>query len=131
MTIKSAPNLKKTDYNIPGLGVAREIVRWSYKANEGDLSEEVFMLEDKFVIINLVDIKEEGLSDIKDIRTEIEVKVKEEKKAGMIIEKIKKAYTADASLESIGQSTGREVETFKTPPASLVTVTVSFSTAAV
>ena len=81
-------DLKINDKTIVGLESPRELVRWAFKQEEGTISGP-FELGDKFVVCALTSIKEEGFATLEQIRTEMEVGAKNEKKSNFIINKIK------------------------------------------
>ena len=83
-----ADNLKESDKTIIGLESPRELIRWAFRAGKGDISEP-FEFGNKFVIAVLTEVKEEGYAPLEQIRTEIEIGAKKEKKAEIIIEKIR------------------------------------------
>ena len=61
----SVPNVvKENDFQLGGLQDARQIVKWAFEANEGDVSEP-FTMKDDFVVA-VVDRKvKEGVPDVK------------------------------------------------------------------
>jgi peptidyl-prolyl cis-trans isomerase D len=85
-----ADNLRENDKNVPGLEQPRELVRWAYQAEKGDVSK-VFTFGDKYVIAHLVDIKEKGILPLDEVRDQVTAEVRKQKKAEMLIEKFKAA----------------------------------------
>ncbi len=104
-------NVKINDFMISGLGSAREIIRWMYDANVGDVSS-VFALDGRYVVAKLSGKQDEGLMKLDaNMRPSIESAVKAEKKA----EKIKEKYKSVNSLDAIAQQAGQqkaEVDSF-------------------
>ena len=80
-------DLKITDKTIVGLDSPREVIRWAFKQEKGTISGP-FELGNKFVVCALTSIKEEGIASLEQIRTEMEIGAKNEKKASYIINKI-------------------------------------------
>jgi len=76
---KPAFGLKINDSNIPGLGLARDIIKWTYSANNGDISE-VFSLDDKYVVTKVSNVKEEGVLTVEGLRSELESAVRKQKR---------------------------------------------------
>lgn len=99
-------NIKVTNFNIDGLGPAREVVRWMYEHKVGEISQ-VFQLGDaRYVVAKLAAVHEEGLKQLNPIdRPMLEQKVKEEKKAEIIAKKF-----GGKSLDAIAAETQQTVQ---------------------
>lgn len=96
-------NVKANDFMINGLGSGREVIRWMYDANVGDVSS-VFAMDGRYVVAKLSDKKEPGLMKLDAaMRPSIESMVKAEKKAAIIVEKYKNAQTLDAIAQASAQ----------------------------
>lgn len=89
---------------IRGLGFNRQMVRWIYEADLGDVSEP-FQVEDKYVVAVVTEIGEEGTMSVKKARPMVEVLIRNQKKAAQLSQKIGKP----ASLEAVTTSTGQPV----------------------
>lgn len=76
--------LKLSEESVPALGSAREIVRWAFDASIGDVSEP-FEMEDKFVVVALSSVKEEGTISFEAAAEMIKPEVIKEKKAEKFI----------------------------------------------
>lgn len=106
----SAQNVGKNARSIPGIEQAREIVRWAYtEAQPGDVSE-VIAHDNRFIIAVLTGKQEEGVQNLDDVKDQITTKVREEKKAKQIIEKLQ---TLNGSMEEIAQGYGQGATTGK------------------
>ena len=70
-----ADELQESTISIPGLENPRELVRWAYKSEVGDVSD-VFEFGNKIVVATLISIKKEGLKDVEDVRAEVETLVR-------------------------------------------------------
>ncbi len=90
MTIRIASNLKEMDKEIAGLESPREMVKWAYTAELGDVSS-VFELGDKFVVAKLNKIIEKGPAPLEDVKNEITVAVTKEIKGQQLTEKMQQA----------------------------------------
>ena len=103
---RMAENVKVSDYLIPGIGPSREIIKWMYDAKVGDVSQ-VITLDKRYLIAKLTDIQTKGLKKLTAAnRPQLEAIVKNEKKAEMIAAK----YKSVASLESVAQASGQQVQ---------------------
>ncbi|HNQ61086.1 MAG TPA: peptidylprolyl isomerase [Bacteroidia bacterium] len=101
-----ADNIRQTDKNIPGLESPRELVRWVYEANTGDISK-AFSLGEKYVIAKLVQIKNKGTLPLDIVREQVTAEVRKNKKAEKMIEKIEAAgaTTIDALAQKMNTTT--------------------------
>jgi peptidyl-prolyl cis-trans isomerase D len=97
-----ADNLRPMDFVIPGVGQARELVRWAYDAKQGDVSN-VFTFEDKYVVAVLNGIRKEGTAAIDEVRPQVEAEVRKEKKADQIIEKLQSPASLEAAAKAVSQ----------------------------
>lgn len=108
---KVAENVKENDFNIPGIGNSREVVRWMYEANEGDVSA-VFAVQGRYVVAKVSAIQQPGLMKLDaNNRPTIENLVKVEKKSKIIIEKYKNITSFDQLVSTSGQNPG-QVDSF-------------------
>jgi peptidyl-prolyl cis-trans isomerase D len=101
-----AQNVKPSDFQIPGVGTSREVIRWMYNAKVGDVSQ-VFSLDNRYIVGKLSNIQESGLPKINESnRTMYEGLVKAEKKSAKIIEKFKSSTT----LEALAQASAQQIQ---------------------
>ena len=104
--LRSVDNVAELDENLPGLPEQRSIVQWAFSddTKEGEIKR--FNLSyGGYAIVRLVEKKAAGLASAKDVFNELVPKVREEKKAKMIIEENK----AITSLEDLAAKNGLEV----------------------
>ncbi|MDX1908944.1 MAG: peptidylprolyl isomerase [Bacteroidia bacterium] len=73
--------------DILGLGGGREIIIWALNADVKAISK-VYRVKDSYVVAQVYKRKEEGLKDIEDVRDEVEGKIRAEKKAKLIKDKL-------------------------------------------
>jgi peptidyl-prolyl cis-trans isomerase D len=97
-----ADNLRPMDFVIPGVGQARELVRWAYEAKKGDVSS-VFTFEDKYVVAVLTGIREEGTASLEEVRPQVEAEVKKRRKAEQLIAKLQNPASLDAAAKASSQ----------------------------
>lgn len=95
-----ANNLEAGSRNLNNIQNAREVVRWAFsEASEEEVSP-VFELDNSYLVATLVNRKEEGDATLADVREQVELLVRNEKKAGMIIEKLK-GKTTLADMQAV------------------------------
>ncbi|RFS23400.1 hypothetical protein DVR12_10315 [Chitinophaga silvatica] len=112
---KRIAEVRPMDFAVPGIGQARELVRWAYEAKTGAVSN-VFTFEDKYVVATLSNITAEGTAPLASVRPMVEAEVRRHKKAEQIISKLQ----TPASLEAAASATNQPVLkaeniTFATP----------------
>ena len=92
---KIAENIKESDKSIVGLEGSRELVKWAYKAEKGDVSK-TFEFGNKYVVAVLKEIKEEGNAPFEQVKEEVELAANKEKKAEKFTEEFNAAITSGA-----------------------------------
>jgi peptidyl-prolyl cis-trans isomerase D len=97
-----ADNLKEGDKNIAGLESPRELIRWAYKAEKGDVSK-VFTFGDKYVIAKLSDIKEKGTLPMETVKDQVTAGAIKKKKGDMLEEQFKTKSAGATTIDAIGQ----------------------------
>jgi peptidyl-prolyl cis-trans isomerase D len=75
--------IKANDFDIPGIGAARNIVRWVYENDINDVSEP-FELGDNYVVAVITSEEKEGLASITAVRPQVEGVIRDKKKADKI-----------------------------------------------
>jgi len=107
-----ASDIKANDFDIPGIGTARNIVRWVYEKEVNDVSEP-FELGDNYVVAVITSEEKKGLASVTAARPQVEGIIRDKKKAEKIKATIKgktlEAIAADAKAivqraDSIGFS---------------------------
>ena len=101
-----AENVRENSFSIQGIGSAREIIKWAFGHKVGDVSAQPFRINDqRYVVAKLTSIEEKGLMAITaSNRPMLEQRVKEEKKAELIMNKYK-----GQGLDAIAQGTSQTV----------------------
>lgn len=104
-----ADNIKEGDKALPGLEDAKELVRWAYKANKGDVSP-VYEFKDRFVVATLTGIKEKGIAPLEEVIEDVTIKAIRDKKAETFINEFKTKAGASTSINDIASKMGLTVE---------------------
>ena len=99
-----AADIKHNDMNIPALGSSRQMVKWIYEADRGDVSE-MFTIDNKYVVGTVTEINKEGIASAAKARPMVEYIIRNQKKAEQIKKKIGTANT----LEAIAAATNQPV----------------------
>ena len=85
-----ADNLLESSQNISGLDNPRQMIRWAYEAQVGQVSD-VMEFGNKFAVATLTQIKEEGMQELEDVRASVEAIVRNEKRAEMLVNQLRDA----------------------------------------
>jgi peptidyl-prolyl cis-trans isomerase D len=111
-----AADIKPLDAEIPGLGNSRQLVRWIYEADKGDVSEAFNNVGDKSIVVMVTEINKEGSMSPAKARPMIEFIVRNQKKAAQIKKSIGTATTLDAVATATKMPVLRaDSITFQTP----------------
>jgi len=94
LTKRIANNLLQNDRNIAGLESPRELIRWAFRANKGEVST-VFEFGDMYVVAALTQIREEGIAPLEQVTDDVKIKAIKEKKAAILAEKAKNAMKSN------------------------------------
>lgn len=112
--IIQANNLDANSRNINNIQNAREVVRWAFtEASKKEVSS-VFELDNSYLVATLISRKDEGDATLADVKEQIELIVKNEKKAAIIIEKLKgKSTMEDLKAVFLDDASVNEVPNLK------------------
>ncbi len=99
-----ATDIKPNDMVIPAIGASRQLVRWIYNADKGDVSE-MFVIDNKNVVAVVTDVTKEGTMSPAKARPMTEYILKNKKKA----EQIKKNIGTANTLEAVAAATKQQV----------------------
>lgn len=90
----------ENDRKISGLEQPRELIKWAFEAEKGNVSE-VFEFGNRFVVATLANVKESGVQALADVKTQVEAAVIAEKKGEYLLEKFNSALSGGATFESL------------------------------
>ncbi len=102
-------NVTATASGFAGLDNARDLVRWAYKANKGDLSDQVFTIGDQYVVARLVEVKKKGILPLETVKKQIEVPVRNMVKGKMLTDKFTAALNGASGIDQVAQKAGSKV----------------------
>lgn len=89
--------------SLPGLEDARPLIKWAYKADKGDVSDEIFNVGDKYVVAVLTAVKPEGTLALEDVKKQIEPDVKRAVQAKVLKEKFEKSLAGTNNINQLAQ----------------------------
>jgi len=103
---RNVEGLKKMEFNIPGLGDQRDIVRWAFKDDTELGSTKLHPVADGYVAVLLYNSTEEGLQPVDVARAKVEPILVNKKKAAILEAKLK-----GSTLEDMAKSANTNVAT--------------------
>jgi peptidyl-prolyl cis-trans isomerase D len=98
--------IKENDFTIPGLGESRQLVRWIYEHNMGDVNDQPIRIGDKYVVAIVTSVIKPGLPPAQTLRASVESLVRNEKKAKQLLDTKFKGST----LEQLASAAGTTVQ---------------------
>jgi peptidyl-prolyl cis-trans isomerase D len=111
---KIANNIKESDQQLAGLENPRELIRSIYSTDEEGLiksqNNPIFELNNKFVIGFVSEINEEGIASFEQIKQQLIVQVKKNKKAAIIALEMQEALNSANNLNSLAEKLNTEVK---------------------
>ena len=106
--LRNGSNLKLMDESIPGLGVQRTIVKWSFEEETSVSDIKRFdLLGGGYVVAELIEKSSAGTSSVEDARNTVESKLMQDKKYDLLRSK----YSSDVSLATIAEDFGQSILT--------------------
>ncbi|HEY0244429.1 MAG TPA: SurA N-terminal domain-containing protein [Mucilaginibacter sp.] len=106
---KTAENVNGVAMSLPGLDNARDMVRWAFKADKGELSDQVFTVGDQYVVARLTEIKKKGVLPLDVVKKQIEPAVRNQVKGKMLTDKFVAAASGSSNIDQVAQKAGAKV----------------------
>jgi peptidyl-prolyl cis-trans isomerase D len=102
--VKAIPLVKLTENtnNIAGLERSRELIRWAFNGNVGDITGKVMEFDNKYVIAIIDKVREKGFTPVEDLKSEIEIEVRKEKQGDLLAAKMQEAQDGISDINTIG-----------------------------
>ncbi len=108
-SVQTALNLAPMEKRVNDLVSARSLVSWAYRAEEHDVST-VFKFGNKYAVAVVDKVREEGPAPLKDIRAEVENRVRQVKKAERLVADMAAKKSSAKTIDELGVSLGLPVE---------------------
>ncbi len=141
ITKKVASDIKENDRQLGGLENPRELIRSIYNTDNNKIiksqNNPIFELGNRFVIGFVSEIKEEGIAPFEQVKNQITVQVKKEKKAEIIEKEMLAALNENSDLSFVAEKLNTEVfeandinfRTYSVPNAGIEPKLVAVATA--
>ncbi len=104
LTRKTAADVNSLAYGLPGLDNAREVVRWAFKADQGDFADQVYVVGDQYIIPILTTVKPKGTLSLDLVKKQIEPAVRNQVKAKLLAAKLQ-----GSTIDQVAQKSGAKV----------------------
>ncbi|KPL13440.1 MAG: hypothetical protein AMS26_14415 [Bacteroides sp. SM23_62] len=109
LTKRYANEVTASQRTITGLDQPRALIRWAFEAELHDISEEIFEIGNKYVVAAVTGIREKGNATLDQVRTEIELEVKKNKKAALISEEFNTSLASVQNIDELADEMGLAV----------------------
>lgn len=111
LTVRSANRIGKNDQRVGPMMEARGLVLWLYnEASTGAVSD-VKEVNDRYVVAAMTAEQEEGVANLSEVRNQVERKVRNEKKAESIMNKLSGLDASDVESMAIAYGDGAKTGT--------------------
>ena len=108
-----APNITKDQSSIPGIDDPVRIIKWAFSDDLNSVSNIFSLSDEKYIIAVLTEVNEDGYADIQNVKAEIELAVKKQKKAEKLVAQLEEKLAdvsnlneyATANQENVGEAT--------------------------
>ncbi|MBP9187505.1 MAG: SurA N-terminal domain-containing protein [Bacteroidia bacterium] len=97
---RTAEFVRETDKQVGGIMEAREVVRWTFNAQKGNVSD-VFSVNDKFIVAVLTTLREKGKPDFETSKPRVDADYRKEKKAEQLLEKVNTALAGTTTAADL------------------------------
>lgn len=94
LRMKAVQALRKDEFDIKGLGSARDLIKWAFNAKKGDVSP-IYTIEKKHVVALLELVRSKGLPEVDALRDALKAEVVKQKKFEILSKKVADAKAAN------------------------------------
>jgi peptidyl-prolyl cis-trans isomerase D len=110
---KRTASLETMTFDIPGLDNPREMVMWAFgeEVEKGAVSEKVFEFGNKYVIAAVREVRKKGVPTLEEVKADIEVLVRRDKKAEILTKQLTDAFAATKDFYAVAQKFNCNVDT--------------------
>ena len=107
--VRTASDLQATAPKIAEFDQSRQIIRWAFENDKGTVSD-VYDCDNNFIVATVTEVNEKGYRAIEKVSDQIKAELVREKKAELMIEKLKAQLAKTPSIQSLGAAIGSEVK---------------------
>jgi peptidyl-prolyl cis-trans isomerase D len=106
---QTATDVSGTAASVMGIPSARDLVRWAFGAQKGDVSDKVYIEGDQYVVARLVQIKPQGTLSLEDVKKQIQPMVLNRVKGKQLTAKLQAALGGATTIDQVAQKSGATV----------------------
>lgn len=107
-TVGVADKVAPTQGFAPGLDNPRQLIRDAYAAEKGTVLDQVYQMDNAFVVAHLTEIRPKGTLSLEAVKKEIEPAVRNAIKAKTLSEKLGKALQGAGGIDQVAQKLGKQ-----------------------
>lgn len=113
LQVQKATGVNAREQLLLGIPVKRELVRWAFEADLGEVSDKIYESEnsDQYLVARVSGIKRKGQQSLQDVRSEIAREVLKRAKADKLVADIKAAASGAGSVTEIASKLGVTTQT--------------------
>ncbi len=104
-----APNISKDQQTIPGIEEPTRLTKWAYSADVNSVSNIFSQSDEKYIVAVLTEAREEGYADLDQVRAEVTLAVKKEKKAEALVSRLNEQLAGINDLNQFGAENNENV----------------------
>lgn len=108
-TVGIADKITPSQGYAPGLDNPRQLIRDSYDVDKGEVLDQVYQMDNAFVVARLTDVRPKGTLPLEVVKKDIEPLVRVAVKGKMLKETMDKALAGASSINQVGQKLGKTV----------------------
>ncbi|PPL02826.1 peptidyl-prolyl cis-trans isomerase D [Parapedobacter indicus] len=107
VSVLKADNITAMETMLMGTEVPRELVRWAFDADQGDISDKIYESDTKYIVARVTGIREKGQLPLEAVKSEIEPIVRNRVKAKKLTAQVDEAAKGATTLTQIGEKLGK------------------------
>lgn len=101
--VRPISDILKSSDRIAEINHSREIVRWAFKSDKGDVSD-VFECSNQFVVALSTEVNSKGYRSIEKVKDQLKAEIIKDKKAELMIKNLTAELAKNPSLEALAAS---------------------------
>jgi peptidyl-prolyl cis-trans isomerase D len=106
---KTAEDVNGLASSTAGLDNIRDLVRWAFKADKGDFTDQVYEPGNEYVIAQLTQIKPKGILSLDVVKKQIQPAVLNIAKAKQLTPKLESALNGSTTIDQVAQKSNTKV----------------------
>lgn len=107
LNVQTGDKISPMQSAIQELENPRELIRWAFKADVGDVTDKVYELNNKYIVARLAEVREQGTLPLEIVKKDIEPAVINRVKAKQMSEKVNSALNGATTIAQVGQKLGK------------------------